>query len=174
MGVAYALAARALLLAALSLVSSAQTAGPLVCGSNRYCLQSLGATVNCFGSTSGCLWGSNDCLTYADCLKYTTSSPSFTNGFPCSYYTSLCPGTWQCDACGISFSATPTQTPSQTVSPVYGPLVCGSNSFCVQMINRVVYCFGSASGCLWGLSDCSSTATCNAKYTMASLKYTDG
>lgn len=155
---------------------SSQSVGPLVCGSNKFCVQSTGATVNCYGSSGGCLWGSNDCIATADCVaKYGTGSPAFfTNGFPCSYYTSLCPGTWQCDACGLSFSRTPTLTPTQSPSPVLGPMVCGSNKFCVQLIGNRVYCFGSAVGCLWASNDCTSTATCLSKYTVSSPKYTDG
>ena len=153
----------------------AQTAGPLVCGSNRFCVQATATAVNCYGSSAGCLWSSNDCSTSTDCLKYSTGSPAFfTNGFPCSYYTGQCPGTWQCDACWLSFSPTPTQSATQTVTPFFGPLVCGTNNFCVQLIQSSIYCFGSSTGCLWGLNDCASSAACNTKYTMASPKYTDG
>lgn len=55
-----------------------------------------------------------------------------------------------------------------------GPMTCGTNKFCVQLINNVIYCFGSAAGCLWASNDCTSTAQCNAMYTMASPKFTDG
>lgn len=90
--------------------------------------------------------------------------------YPCSTYSA---GAWAFDACYLSFSQTPTPTPSQTPSIAMGPMVCGSNNFCVQLINNVIYCFGSSVGCLWGSGDCTSTAACNAKYTAASVKFTD-
>mmetsp|Transcript_157537 Transcript_157537/g.273301 ORF Transcript_157537/g.273301 Transcript_157537/m.273301 type:complete len:987 (+) Transcript_157537:3-2963(+) len=66
------------------------------CGSNGFCLgfESDGR-VYCYGSSAGCLWGSNDCSTDDDCLKYTSVSPKYDAG-PRS-----CPaGGWLNDACG--------------------------------------------------------------------------
>jgi len=66
------------------------------CGSSNVCLGFEGdGHVYCYGSSAGCLWGSNDCSTDDDCLKYTSVSPKYDAG-PRS-----CPaGGWLNDACG--------------------------------------------------------------------------
>lgn len=50
---------------------------------------------------------------------------------------------------------------------------CGVNSFCVGFEGANVYCYGAASGCMWGRSDCSTDTDCS-KYSSSSAKYTDG
>lgn len=49
---------------------------------------------------------------------------------------------------------------------------CGSNHFCVNVVDNKPTCYGDNAGCLWNTQDCSSDADC-AKYDDLSPKYTD-
>lgn len=40
------------------------------CGKNNFCVNVKNNKPYCYGSTGGCLWGSNDCTKDSDCAKY--------------------------------------------------------------------------------------------------------
>jgi hypothetical protein len=86
---------------------------PIKCGIYNFCVNvknNKDVTFNkayCYGSSSGCLFDTNDCTSNSDCLKYdTNTSPQYTDGGDysstgCSSYSSSNPNdVWQCDACG--------------------------------------------------------------------------
>ena len=71
--------------------------GPTKCHpENKFCVGYEEDTgfVYCYGLDSGCKWNENDCATDADCSKYTTSSPKYTDS-------TTCPGSegWRAAAC---------------------------------------------------------------------------
>ena len=89
----------------------------IVCGSNKFCVDNENnkAKYYCYGSTSGCLWNTNDCNTDSDCqAKYTTSSPRYTDpGSSCQ--TATVPNSWPLNACQYNLYN------SATTSWVYPP-----------------------------------------------------
>ena len=58
-------------------------------------------------------------------------------------------------------------------------MFCSSHRFCMRIEHGRIYCYGSATKCLWptpphSLGDCLKDADCTRKYTTTSPKYTDG
>jgi hypothetical protein len=83
------------------------TSSALKCGIDNFCVNVKNNKAYCYGSSSGCLWNTNDCTSTSDCSKYDTStSPQYTDGgsgstTTCDSYSSSNPNDgWQCDACG--------------------------------------------------------------------------
>ena len=74
------------------------------CGSGRFCMGIERNLIYCYGSATSCLWPSvdhwqsGDCLSDTDCLKYSTTSPKYTDGAGPG---KQCPGatSWRQDAC---------------------------------------------------------------------------
>ena len=139
----------------LALCRSHGSEGQIFCGPHKFCIQRTSDVVYCFGKSSGCLWGRNDCATDGDCQKYNSESEKYTDGVPCS---KISPKHWSIAACPISES---------------GPMICSPHKLCVQKVNGVVYCYGSDNGCRWGHGDCSTSADCSSFSFAASQKYTD-
>jgi hypothetical protein len=72
----------------------------LKCGVNKFCLgvadNNGKQEIACFGSSTDCLWAGTDCVTDADCNKYTAASPKFFSGQVCGL--AIVNG-WPFDAC---------------------------------------------------------------------------
>ena len=93
--------------------------GPSKCGKNNVCVGFEDSKVFCYGSSSGCLWGQNDCSTDEQCKqKYSTSSPKYTDGvMVCEGPGKLAEG-WRADACTCS--------PAMTNEDDYGVVYPGA------------------------------------------------
>ena len=63
-----------------------------------------------------------------------------------------------------------------TVGNLSDSLKCSSvNKVCLGFEpDNKVYCYGSSTGCLWGGTTCNTDNDCKVKYSISSLKYTDG
>ena len=72
---------------------------PIGCGKFNFCVAKEDNTAYCYGSSSGCLWGSNDCTNDSQCSKYNrNTSKKFTDqGHNCNTFTSV--NEWQMDTC---------------------------------------------------------------------------
>jgi hypothetical protein len=77
---------------------------PIFCSVWKTCLNLNGQNLPvCYGSSSGCLWNSNDCNTDDDCSKYTAASQQYTDGTTCSNLlsvsTNVGPNQWTLPPC---------------------------------------------------------------------------
>jgi len=72
---------------------------PIGCGINKFCVAVEDNKAYCYGSTQGCLWGSNDCTNDSQCSKYNkTTTPKYTDqGVTCDNFKSG--DGWPVDTC---------------------------------------------------------------------------
>lgn len=55
------------------------SAASLAPGTGRFCVGFEGPSVYCYGKADGCMWGSSECTSDADCAKYSATSPKYTD-----------------------------------------------------------------------------------------------
>lgn len=78
---------------------------PIKCGAYNFCVNKMNNNrAYCYGSSGGCLWGSNDCTSDKDCQKYDkVTSPKYTDDKACSEK-AIQNGGWFGDTCAMKNS----------------------------------------------------------------------
>eukprot|EP00930_Biecheleria_cincta_P067071 TRINITY_DN5344_c0_g2_i1.p1 TRINITY_DN5344_c0_g2~~TRINITY_DN5344_c0_g2_i1.p1 ORF type:complete len:5220 (+),score=634.47 TRINITY_DN5344_c0_g2_i1:1608-17267(+) len=175
-----------------TLTLASTTKPVIVCGRHRFCLGWEGENVYCYGSSGGCKWGQNDCQQDADCAKYGSSSPKYTDadapGCPANGWRedAPCEAAWVChdnaeigagrgigddgslqawtDCSNFGFASMfACQSRCQSVSECYAANYDAAQSRC----GKSGYCYivdraGSTSPSRWSGKVCVKPDTCSA------------